>query len=135
MKQMSVIHVWIGKTDKEEDEYLKYFELDYSTEGDFDDPEYVVCQFCKDIGEKWYDEDFIGIIPLFEEELSVKDILKQVPIANEEIENVVSKAEELGVLSGNAVFYLTDSEIELPKPFKATYNNLMYIGKFNSSLK
>lgn len=132
---MSIIHLWIGKTDKEEDEYLKYFELDYSTEGDFDDPEYEVCQFCKDIGEKWYDEDFIGIIPLFNNELSIKEILKQVPIANEEIKNVVSKAEGLGVLSGNAVFYLTDSEVELPKPYKSNYNDLRYIGKFKSSLK
>lgn len=135
MEQMSVIHLWIGKTEKEEDEYLKYFELDYSTEGDFDDPDYIVYQFCQDIGEKWYDEDFIGIIPLFDEELSIKDILKQVPIANEDIGNVVSKAEELGVFSGNAVFYLTDSEVEIPKPYKVSYNDLSYIGKFRSSLK
>jgi hypothetical protein len=134
MEQMSVIHLWIGKTEKEEDEYLKYYELDYSTEGDFDDPDYIVCQFCQDIGEKWYDEDFIGIIPLFDEELSIKDILKQVPIANEDIGNVVSKAEE-GIFSGNAVFYLTDSEVEIPKPYKVSYNDLSYIGKFRSSLK
>jgi Immunity protein 22 len=135
MKQMSEIHLWIGKTKKEEEEYLKYFELDYSTEGDFNDPNYIVCQFCKDIGEKWYDEDFMGIIPIFDEELVIKDILKQVPISNDEIDNVVSKAESLGVFLGNAVFYLTDADIDLPEPYKNNYNDLKYIGKFASSMK
>ena len=33
---------------------------------DFDDPDYKLCPFCKDINQRWYDEDLIGIIPLFE---------------------------------------------------------------------
>jgi hypothetical protein len=28
--------------------YIIKFELDYSTEGDFDDSEYKICQFCND---------------------------------------------------------------------------------------
>lgn len=44
---MSIIHIWIGTTHKTEEEYLKYFELDYSTEGDFDDPDYKLCLFVK----------------------------------------------------------------------------------------
>ena len=40
MSNMSKIHIWIGTTKKKEEDYLKYFELDYSTEGDFDDNDY-----------------------------------------------------------------------------------------------
>ncbi len=29
---------------------MRYFELDYSTEGDIDDPDYNVCGFCRDLG-------------------------------------------------------------------------------------
>lgn len=134
MSQMSKIHIWIGYTNKSEEDYLKYFELDYSTEGDFDDPDYKVCDFCKDINEKWYNEDFIGIIPLFKEEISVNELLKNIPIAHKEIEKVILKCEDSGIEKGNAIFYLTDSEIIVPKPYKNSYNDLKYIGEFDSSL-
>lgn len=134
MNRMSRIHIWMGTTQKSEEDYLQYFELDYSTEGDFEDPKYRICQFCKDIGEKWYDEDFIGIIPVFEQEVSVREILQEVPIAEDEMEKVISKCNELDMQTANAVFYLTDAEVEIPKPYKDSYNGLKYIGKFESSL-
>ncbi|WP_275389799.1 immunity 22 family protein, partial [Xenorhabdus bovienii] len=68
------VHLWIGNNFSSEDEYMKYFELDYSVEGNFDDPNYKLCQFCKDIGLQWYDEDFIGIIPRRDESVSIDEI-------------------------------------------------------------
>ena len=86
---MSIIHIWIGTTHKTEEEYLKYFELDYSTEGDFDDPDYKLCPFCKDINQRWYDEDLIGIIPLFGDEYPILQLLETIPIDKNEIEKVI----------------------------------------------
>ncbi len=134
LERMKKIHIWIGSTNKSEENYLKYFELDYSTEGDFDDPEYKICGFCKDINELWYDEDFIGIIPLFDEEIPVDELLKNVPIASQEIENVIMKSKDLNIDKGNAIFYLTDSEVTIPGPYKSDYNGLKYIGQFDSDL-
>ena len=57
------VHVWIGSNHESGSDYLQHFSLDYSTDGDFNDPSYQVCDFCKMIDMKWYDEDFIGIIP------------------------------------------------------------------------
>ncbi len=134
VKRMKKVHIWIGTTSLSEEDYQKYFELDYSTEGDFDDPDYKVCGFCKDIGKVWYDEDFIAIIPLFEQEISIKEILKEVTIDENDIEKVIAKCNELGIKKANAVFYLTDAEIEVPKPYKDSYNGLKYIGIFDSDL-
>lgn len=134
MERMSKIHIWIGNTKKSEEEYYKYFELDYSTEGDFDDPNYKVCQFCQDIGEKWYDEDFIGIIPLFEEPVEIRTLLDSISLKPESYQPVIDKCTELGITTANAVFYLTDAEIQIPKPYKKSYNDLVYIGLFDSSM-
>ena len=57
---MSKVHVWIGINYDED--FDRYFELDNRNHDmDIDDPEYSVCQFCKDINERWYDEDLIGV--------------------------------------------------------------------------
>jgi hypothetical protein len=135
MNQMSKIHIWIGTTFKEEDDYLQYFELDYSTEGDFEDPEYKLCQFCTDIGVEWYDEDFIGIIPLLERNVPITEILKEIPLEQNEIEKVLFVCTEIGLSIANAIFYYTDSELIIQKPYKDNYNDLKYIGVFDSSLQ
>ena len=132
---MSKIHIWIGITKKEEENYLQYFELDYSTEGDFECPEYKPCQFCKDIGEKWYDEDFIGIIPVLEENVPIIELLEEIPIEENEIEKVLSICKEMGLSMANAIFYYTDAELIIQKPYKDNYNDLKYVGVFNSSLQ
>jgi hypothetical protein len=135
MNKMSKIHIWVGTTHKNEEEYMQYFELDYSTDGDFEDPEYKLCQFCKDIGIKWYDEDFTGIIPVLENNVPVIEILKEIPIKQNEIDKVLSVCKELGLLMVNVIFYYTDSELIIQKPYKDNYNDLKYIGLFDSSLQ
>lgn len=134
MSNMASIHIWIGTTKKNQEEYDCYFDLDYSTEGDFDDPEYRVCQFCIDINQKWYDEDMLGNIPLFCDNQPVENLISLVPIYKEEVENILSICSSLGVKSGNAIFYYTDSELVIDEPCRDNYNGLSYIGRFKSSL-
>lgn len=40
------VHLWIGSNHDSEEQYRHYFAMDYSTEGDVDDPAYKVCPFC-----------------------------------------------------------------------------------------
>ena len=135
MSNMSIIHIWIGTTRKTEEEYLKYFELDYSTEGDFDVPGYKLCPFCKDINQRWYGEDLIGIIPLFGDEYPILQLLETIPIDKNEIEKVIGYCRSVGLDFGNAIFYYTDAELWIDNSTRKTYNGLKYIGRYRSCLR
>lgn len=129
MERYDKIHVWIGNSDIPEKEYQEYFELD--DEHDLDDPNYRVCQFCKDIGDTWYDIDFIGIIPRFKTPVSLDDLLEEAGI--EEVDKAKKRCKELGITVGNAIFWYADGDLKLSKPLKETYNGLKYIGMYTSS--
>jgi hypothetical protein len=131
MEPYEKVHLWIGTTHKPEDEYQKYFELDYSTEGDFDDPNYKVCQFCKDIGEVWYDQDFIGIIPRLETEVDLDELLVEAAVDEQELDKVKEICAERGIEKANAMFWYADANLVVPKPYKEEYNGLKYIGVFD----
>lgn len=91
------VNLWIGNNFSSEDDYIRYFELDYSTDGDIDDPDYKICGFCKELGIKWYDEDFIGIIPRENKEVSIDDFLEAVAVDEGEKENVKTKCNASGI--------------------------------------
>ncbi len=91
------VHIWIENNFSSADDYIRYFELDYSTDGDIDDPDYQVCGFCKELGIKWYDEDFIGIIPRENKEVSIDDFLEAVAVDEGEKENVKTKCNASGI--------------------------------------
>lgn len=129
--RINKLHFWIGTTTKNQKDFLKYFELDYSTEGDFNTPEYRVCGFCKDIGEKWYDEDFLVYEPFYENEISLEEILKESDIDPSDIEEVKNKCANIGITKANAIFSYTDAELVIPIPYKESYNDLKYLGLFN----
>jgi len=62
MEIMSKVHVWIGISTVDNGTFNEYFKIDYSDpDRDIDDTNYRICEFCKDINEKVYDEDWIGI--------------------------------------------------------------------------
>jgi len=130
MERYNKIHVWIGTTFTLEKEYQKYFELDYSTKGDFEDPNYKLCGFCKDIGEVWYDQDFIGKIPRFDEEVSLEKILEESSTDPEEWDKIKCACKEFGIEKANAIFWYADRDLAVPKPYKEEYNGLKYIGMF-----
>lgn len=127
------IHIWLGSNFLQEDEYMSYFELDYSVEGDFDDPNYKLCGFCKDIGTVWYDEDFIGIIPRREQEVSLDDILAEASIDDDELPLAKARCNALGIKKANAIFWYQDADLMLEEPIKENYNGLKYIGVFKES--
>ncbi|MCT8249965.1 immunity 22 family protein [Proteus faecis] len=71
------VHLWISSNFSSEEEYIYYFELDSSEEGGIDSPNYRVCGFCKDLGIVWYNEDFIGVIPRFDNNVTLGEITKE----------------------------------------------------------
>lgn len=134
MSEMSKIHIWIGTTGQTEEEFKRYFEIDYSTGGDFDDPLYKTCQFCLDIGEKWYDEDFLGIMPIYEEPVDVKELLDLTPIgAPFSYQEAYQKSIEAGIFQANAIFYYANCNLILTE-IKPDYNGLKYLGFYYSCL-
>ncbi|MFJ4384682.1 immunity 22 family protein [Pseudomonas sp. NPDC089408] len=122
------VHVWIGTNFSSEEDYLKYFELDYTQ--DLDDSSYKVCGFCKDIGERWYDEDFIGIIPRKSEEVSLEEILKDAAVDRDCIEDIKAECLRLGITKANAIFWYSDGATVISEPLKANYNGLKYVGLY-----
>lgn len=129
------VHVWIGITDKKEEEYYKYFELNYDYE--LDNEDYIVCEFCKDVGIKWYDEDFSFFPEPLKEKIEIIDLLKDSIVLEEEKKAVVKKCYELGLKKANAMFgyaipddFYKDGCFQVSKPCKEYYNGLKYIGKF-----
>jgi hypothetical protein len=123
MDYMDKVFLWLGKTSKTQEAFDEYFKLDYS-----EDDTKKICGFCKDIGKKWYDEDFIGYLR-FDEEMSVTDILKDVPISPDDTDAILEKCKELNLESVNAVYWYS-GEIETPSHSK-DYNELLFIGEYN----
>ncbi|MBK5537985.1 immunity 22 family protein [Pseudomonas sp. TH05] len=124
------VHVWIGSNFAPEDQYMEYFQLDYSVEGDFDDPSYKLCGFCEDIGTQWYDEDFIGIIPRSDAEVSLDEILQEAAVDQDQLDAVKQRCAALGITQANAIFWYQDADLVLKQPIKDQYNGLKYIGLF-----
>ncbi|PHN16752.1 immunity 22 family protein [Pseudomonas sp. ICMP 561] len=127
------VHVWIGTSFAPESEYQRYFELDYSTEDGFDDPDYRICGFCKDVGIKWYDEDFIGIIPRRDNLVTVDEILQDAPIDASDWDRAKAACAALGITEANAIFWYTDGDGVISVPPENSYNGLRYLGLFEGS--
>ncbi|MBI6527606.1 immunity 22 family protein [Proteus vulgaris] len=125
------VHLWIGSNFSSEEEYMHYFELDYSVEGGIDDPNYRVCGFCQDLDIVWYDEDFIGVIPRFDNNVTLDEILVDAAVDESEISLIKAKCEELGIKNANAIFWYQDPELVIKESDNQTYNNLYYIGEYN----
>lgn len=122
LERMKKVHIWIGTFSGSEKEYEDYFNLQ-------DSP----CRFCIDINTDEFDEDFIGIIPLFSEEQDIGILLQQVPIDMGDIKSALIKCKAMELVKGNAVFYVTDISLTIPNKEKS-FNGLKYIGMYNSSL-
>ena len=122
LERMKKVHIWIGTFSGSEKEYEDYFNLQ-------DSP----CRFCIDINTDEFDEDFIGIIPLFSEEQDIGILLQQVPIDMGNIKSALINGKAMELVKGNAVFYVTDVSLTIPNKEKS-FNGLKYIGMYNSSL-
>lgn len=130
LEEENVVHLWIGSNFSSEENYMEYFKLDYSVEGDFDNPDYKLCGFCKDIGIQWYDEDFIGIIPRQDNEVTLDEILIEAAIDQDEWISVKKHCDKLGIKKANALFWYQDAELTIDESINNQYNELKYIGVF-----
>jgi hypothetical protein len=124
VERMKKIHIWIGITTLSEEKYNEYFNQDNGTS-----------LFYRDLGiDEEYDEDFIGILPIFKEPLTAEKIIAdEIPIDKGDLSIAIDACNKLNIRTANAVFYLTDSSVNISKT-KETYNGLKYIGIYNSSL-
>ncbi|MQG94610.1 hypothetical protein F6X59_18120 [Pseudomonas sp. MN1F] len=130
LSRFNRVHLWLGVNFSEEEEYLKYFEIDYSGDYEVDDPQYPVCQFCTDVGERWYDEDFIGIIPRKPTLVDIDAMLGDSAIDRSEWNRVKAICLSLGIVKMNAMFWYSDGSLVIPTPLKEHYNGLRYVGLF-----
>lgn len=124
------VHLWIGSNYDSMETYLKYFELDYSTEGDFDDPSYKVCAFCQYLGTNWYDEDFIGIMPREEKDIPLDEILEQAAVDQSEINKIKQTCSSLGVNKANSILWYSNSDLDNLPSLGRDFKGLKYIGCF-----
>ncbi|WP_452219466.1 immunity 22 family protein [Lacinutrix salivirga] len=128
MDYLDKVYLWLGLIDLNQNDFKEYFKLDYSVEGNFEDPNYKICGFCEDIGELWYDQDLIGYIK-YDEKMTVIDILEEAPIDEDCKDKIVSITKSLKLELVNAIYWYS-GKIDEPSKEK-TYNGLKYIGEFN----
>lgn len=126
-------HLWIGTNTMPTREYNKYFKLDYKH--DIDSPKYIICDFCKDTGNDWYDEDFIGYPKPLKKSVKIDKLIDEFVTSDLDcIQQIETKCHQLGIEQANAVvWYIADdelSEFNIQKPLKENYNGLKYIGIF-----
>ncbi len=131
---MSKIHVWIGCTKQSINEFIKYFKIDEKDKEKYFSIEeqeakalgYGASQFDKDLGTGWYDDDLIGVF--YNTESNVLEVaLEELPFGEKKVKVACFKK---GITEANAMFYYTDSELEV-KNDKKIYNDLMYLGCFD----
>lgn len=126
---MDIEHIWIGTTLKSAEEFNEYFKLDNSVP--LDHPEYQVCNFCKAIGVKQYDEDFIGVV-LKSSICSIEQMVSEVLDDPVSLQKAIQYCKEHHIDSANAAFwYCEDEPGELAIDKEALFNDCFYIGQYD----
>ena len=133
MNRMSKIHIWVGLTDTSKTEFDKYFDqqnsflIDPKTNETKDETELVFSNFFTDLDrEEMFDEDFLSIV--FNEDSNLETLLEEVQLDIDE--DLLEICNEKGIKNANAMFFYTDSELEVIDKIKK-YNDLTYIGVFD----
>lgn len=128
MNRMSIIHIWIGTTNKKLEDFESYFDLTTFYESE-EDEDFERCGFCNQIkNADSYDSDFIGIY-YNESSNDLNLAIQETP--DSRIYNLIKEeCEKKNIKEANAMFYYRDSE--LPKvDTERKYNDLMYLSNFN----
>jgi hypothetical protein len=122
---MAKIHVWIGMSSKNREEFSRYFAINAADR----DAGIGASQFDKDIHIKWYDDDLIGVY--YSDTNELEAALDELPTSPDSLAAIGSKCRELGITEANALFYYEDAELKIAEPDKK-YNELTYIGVFDN---
>ncbi|BDR55767.1 immunity 22 family protein [Xylocopilactobacillus apis] len=127
------IQIWIGNNFAAEDKYLKYFEQ--NEDANPLDPNYVEeCQFLANIGDIWFDPNFMVIPKRFAESQDIQTIIDIIKVDEAEKAKIHQVCEILEITEANAVFWYVNAdlevELEVEKPYRENYNGLKYIGNF-----
>jgi hypothetical protein len=123
---MTKIHVWIGMSTKNREEFSQYFAINQIDR----DAGIGASQFDKDVNIKWYDDDLIGVY--YSETDDLEQALDELPTSPDAIDQIQSRCAELKIDKANAMFYYEDAELEITEPTKK-YNELTYIGVFDNT--
>jgi len=129
---MSKVHVWIGISDSDDETFEKYFELDYNTDVEMDDPLYKVCQFCVDTKTEWYDEDMIAIYKI-DHLISVEEALEEIPVSKDTLLEINTICVGKGIKNINAMFFYTDGDLKITNTDRL-FNGLVYLGEFKTNI-
>ncbi|MFI8147066.1 immunity 22 family protein [Acinetobacter sp. ABJ_C5_2] len=113
------IHLWLGLTEINEQEYWCYF-----------DDSKELPKFCKEVGLDWLDQDFMGYY--FDKELDdLKFIIEETPDPDHH-EKIIKDCLKKGINKANAMFYYWGGDpIKVSRDKK--YNTLTYIGEYEWS--
>lgn len=85
------------------------------------------------MGTDWYDEDFIGIIPRREQEVSLDEILSESSVDPGQIAALKAACLALGIDKANAIFWYSDGGTLVAEPVRTEYNGLRYTGLFEGN--
>lgn len=131
----SAQHVWIGTSEKSENDFHRYFNYadDYyaKVEGGIEcSPQDTGCAFCIDLNSNYlYDGDFLFyfysayLIPS-------EEIIKELPLSTKSCrENILIACLNLGIKTANAIFSYADPSTTIENKSKP-YNGLIYLGLF-----
>ena len=129
---MSKVHIWLGINESDDETFEEYFELDYNTDVEMDDPEYEACQFCVDIKTEWYDEDMIGVYKI-DHLISVEEALEEIPVSKETLLEINTICVGKGIENVNAMFFYTDADLKITDTDKL-FNGLVYLGGFETTI-
>jgi hypothetical protein len=114
---MDKIYLWIGFTNKTEEEYWNYFQ---SEDG--------ISRFCLDVGLEWFDQDFMGYY-YNKDSHEIKTAIENTP-ESALYDSMLQACREKGIQQANAMFYYTGDDIEAIDENKK-YNDLTFVGVFD----
>ena len=130
-------HVWLGSFYSEEafnryldqTEYLKAwakYNFEEAKEGEIDEEPSLTlrCQFCKEIGQDTYDDDFI-VIQYNKNSNDIKQLISIIPADAQKLLDTCTKK---GLVEANSLIYYEDDELSTEDALKTT--SITYLGYF-----
>jgi hypothetical protein len=136
---MAKIHVWIGTFESEKNfndyvdqsAYLTAWQMyndgDPKYEGDDEPDKNLRCDFCKETGMDFYDEDFI-VLQFNKKTFDINQLLSIIPV---DINRLLKACKQNALENGNALIYLNDDELK--KSDASRCKSMTFLGIFEQT--